>query len=99
MIEFKKMWSDVSDLLSNEEISEIDIVEHFKSGFVVRDCEETYFVTRDDFVDFWCKILCSHEISKEQILSDKKTKEKYVYPIIKRLPYISETAVGLKLRE
>lgn len=99
MIAFKKMWEDVSDILSNDEFKDIQIVEKYKSGFVVKDENKTHFVTKDDFVDIWCSMLCCNQVEKDQILSAEKSGLKYVYEIIKTLPYINEKEGTLKLTE
>jgi len=99
MIAFKKMWEDVSVILSNDEFKDIQIVEKFKSGFVVKDENNTHFVTKDDFVDFWCNMLCFNKVEKDQILNNEKSGLKYVYEIIKTLPYINEKEGILKFTE
>ena len=97
MIAFKKMWEDVRLILSNEEYSEIEILEKFNCGFTVKEQDDIIFITRDDFVDFWCKLLYYNELSLEQILEEDKSKLKYIYTIIKQLPYISEKSGVIKL--
>jgi len=97
MVAFKKMWDDVRAILSNEEYSDIDILEQFNCGFTVKESENTIFITRDDFVDFWCKLLYYNELSLEQIIKDDKSKLKYIYNIIKQLPYVSENSGVIKL--
>ena len=52
MITFKKMWDDVLLLLSNDEYIDMDISEKFNSGFVVKDSENTIFITKEDFSSF-----------------------------------------------
>lgn len=99
MIAFKKMWNDVSSILLNNDIKDINIINKYKSGFIVDECGDVRFVTKDDFIDFWCRICCVNEISEEQILKDEQSSMKYVYAIIKNLPYISEKAGVLKITE
>lgn len=99
MISFKVMWDDVCELLSENKIEDIQIVEKFKSGFIVKDMENTEFVTKDDFVDFWCKILCFNEITKKEIEDEGKTRLKYVYEVVKKLPYIDEKSGCLRITE
>ena len=99
MIAFKKMWDDVQLILSNGEYSDIEIVERFNCGFTVKENDNIIFITRDDFVDFWCKLLYYNELTLEQILKDDKLKQKYIYIIIKQLPYISESSGVIKLIE
>lgn len=97
MVAFKTMWEDVCSILSNDEIKDIDIVEKFSTGFVVKENDNTEFITRDDFVDFWCKLLCMNEISREEIIRDEKPKLKFVYDVVKRLPYIKDNGDMIKL--
>lgn len=99
MFAFKRMWDDVSLILSKDEVKDFEIIEKFNSGFVVRDNDNTHFVTKDDFVDMWCNMLCFNKIEKEKLLKDEKSKLKYVYEIIKTLPYINENEGTLKLTE
>ncbi|MCY6484645.1 hypothetical protein OW763_09865 [Clostridium aestuarii] len=95
MIPFKKMWEDVSAIISDNTIGEIDIVEKYNTGFVISEDGVTKFVNKDDFVNFWCKMLCFKEFSKED--ADKEDKLIYVYEVIKNLPYITESSNVLKL--
>lgn len=97
MVAFKKMWEDVRLILSREEYSDIKILEKFNCGFTVKERDNVIFITRDDFVDFWCKLLYYNELSFEQVLKDEKMKPKYIYTIIKQLPYISESSGVIKL--
>lgn len=97
MVAFKQMWEDVRLILSNKEYSDIEISERFNCGFTVKEQDNIVFITRDDFVDFWCKLLYYNELSLEQVLKDDKSKPKYIYTIIKQLPYISENAGVIKL--
>ncbi len=97
MVAFKKMWEDVRLILSNEEYSDIKILEKFNCGFTVKESDNVIFITRDDFVDFWCKLLYYNELTLEQVLKDDKAKPKYIYTIIKQLPYISESSGVIKL--
>ena len=97
MVAFKKMWEDVGQILSNEEYSDVKILERFNCGFTVKEREDIIFITRDDFVDFWCKLLYYNELSLEQVLKDNKLKSKYIYTIVKQLPYVSENFGVIKL--
>ncbi|MCT8977338.1 hypothetical protein N4T77_12075 [Clostridium sp. CX1] len=99
MVAFQKMWDDVNVILSKDEIKNIDIVEKFQSGFVVKDNDNTHFVTKDDFVDFWCNMLCYNEVEKGELLKGERSGLKYVYEIIKTLPYINENEGTLKITE
>ena len=97
MVAFKKMWDDVRLMLSNGEYADIEILEKFNCGFTVKERGNIIFITRDDFVDFWCKLLYYNELSLEQVLEEDKSKLKYIYTIIKKLPYISENSGVIKL--
>ena len=97
MVTFKKMWDDVIVLLSNEEYIDIDILERFNCVFTVKDSDNIIFITKDDFSNFWCKLLYYEELSLAQVLVDDKLKPKYIYTIIKQLPYISEDSGVIKL--
>ncbi|MBP2031731.1 hypothetical protein J2Z42_000396 [Clostridium algifaecis] len=99
MIAFKKMWDDVCYTLSNNKIDDIDIIENFNNGFIIKDESNTHFVTKQDFVDFWCNIVCLDKVDKEDILKSKNSGKKYVYEILKTLPYIKENGGILKLSE
>ena len=89
MITFKKMWDDVLLMLSNEEYVDI-ILERSNYGFAVKHSYNITFITKDDFSNFWCKLLYYKELSLEQSLGNDKLISKYIYNIVKRLPYISE---------
>ena len=97
MVAFKKMWDDVLLILSNENYSGINVLERFNCGFTVKEANDVTFVTRDDFVDFWCRLLYYTELSLDDIMGDKKLKSKYIYTIIKQLPYVSESSGVVKL--
>ena len=97
MVAFKKMWEDVSLILSDEDYSGIEILERFNCGFTVKERGNVIFITRDDFVDFWCKLLYYNELSLEQVSKDDKLKPKYIYTIVKQLPYILENSGVIKL--
>ena len=97
MVTFKQLWEDVRLILSDEEYSDIKILEKFNCGFTVKERDDIIFVTRQDFVDFWCKLMYYKELSVEQVLKDDKPKSKYINTIIKQLPYISESSGIIKL--
>lgn len=97
MVDFKTMWGDVCSILSKDEIKDIDIIEKYSTGFVVKENDNIEFITKDDFVDFWCKLLCTKEISKAQLLREDKANLRYVYDVVKYLPYIKENGDILKL--
>ena len=97
MITFKKMWDDVLLLLSNEEYVDINILERSNYGFAVEDSDNITFITKDDFSNFWCKLLYYKELSLEQSFGNEKLIPKYIYNIIKQLPYISENSSVMQL--
>ncbi|MCB2295722.1 hypothetical protein LGK95_19795 [Clostridium algoriphilum] len=97
MITFKKMWDDVLLLLSNEEYVDINILEKSNYGFAVEDSDNITFITKDDFSNFWCKLLYYKKLSLEQSLGNEKLIPKYIYNIIKQLPYISESSSVMQL--
>lgn len=97
MVAFKTMWDDVCSILANDEIKDINIVEKFNNGFIVKENDDVEFITKDDFVDFWCKLLCMNEISMEQVVRDERPKLKFVYDVVKRLPYIKDSGNMIKL--
>ncbi|MBC2580111.1 hypothetical protein [Clostridium sp. DJ247] len=99
MISFKRMWDDVTVILSNNQVRDFEIVENFNSGFVIKDNNDTHFITKDDFVSFWCNMLCFNKVEKKQLIGDEKLRLNYVYHVIKSLPYINENEDTLNLTE
>lgn len=99
MVSFKKMWEDVRLILSSEDYSDIKILEKYNYGFTVKERNNVIFITRDDFVDFWCELLYYNEVSLEQVLNGEKAKPKYIYSIVKQLPYISENYGVIKIMQ
>lgn len=99
MMTFKKMWDDVNFILSNSNIENINIVETFNSGFVIKDEKQTHFITKEDFIDCWCKLFCFNEIVENDLTEEKNLKQKYVYEIIKNLPYINEKNGSININE
>ena len=97
MIAFKKMWEDVFQLLSKDELVDINVTERLKSGFVYKVQEESTFITKEDFVDFWCKLLYFNEIDHKSIFEDGDVKKIVIYDILKKLPYVSDEKSKLKL--
>lgn len=97
MIPFKKMWEDALSMISKDEITNIYITEKYRSGFVVEEEGITEFINKDDFIEFWCKMLCFKEFSKEDALQQGKLK--YVYEVIKKLPYVNERSNVLRLMD
>ncbi|WP_125153843.1 hypothetical protein [Clostridium rectalis] len=99
MISFKKMWDDVSDIVKNDELRDIEILEKHTEGFLIKDKENSCFLCKDDFVDFWCNILYFNEVSTEKFSEKEENKFKYVYAVVKNLPYMNESCGTLKLLE
>ena len=97
MIAFKKMWEDVSAILSQGSVTGLHITEQFKSGFIVSENESTTFITREDFVDFWCLMLYFNEIDLNKLNKDGDTKRMYIYEVVKNLPYVYQEKSILKL--
>lgn len=97
MIAFKKIWDDICEITSKNTIENVKITENFESGFVVEDDVDVHFITKDDFIDFWCNILCLDKVSKNEILNNSKSK--YIYEIMKNLPYICENNGTIKIAE
>lgn len=95
VIPFQKMWEDALSIISKKEIKDVNIVETYKGGFIVEEGDITEFVNKDDFVDFWCKMLCFKEFSKNEAKNHHKLK--YVYKVIEKLPYVNESCDTLKL--
>lgn len=99
MVAFKKMWDDVCVILEGNKVEDLQIVENYNNGFVVRENEETHFVNKDDFVDLWCNMLCFNKVEKNHFMQEGKSSFKYVYEIIKTLPYVTESEGSLNLTE
>ena len=97
MVAFNKMWEDVWNILSSDNIQDINITEKFKSGFIVKEKDEVTFITKDDFVEFWSRMQYYHEVSMQQLTCQDEIKLEYIYSIIKKLPYVSECKGILKL--
>lgn len=99
VVAFKQMWEDVCRILSNEKTVDIAVGEQYTSGFTIEEQGFTTFITREDFVDFWCKMLYYNEVSLEQVEKDEKKKQKYIYSIVRQLPYVLENGEGIKLKK
>ncbi|WP_373898594.1 hypothetical protein ACER0A_006095 [Haloimpatiens sp. FM7315] len=99
MIGFKTMWQDVSNMILQNKISEdvIHIVETYDDGFIVEQDGENYFVNKNDFIDFWCKMLCNDAVSREELVCDERYTQKYVYDIVQSLPYVAHDSNTLRL--
>lgn len=98
MIAFTKMWNDLFKLINDNEDKDLKIVEKFKSGFIVLNEKDKEFITKEDFVDLWCKLLYYDEISADELI-DKNFKSEYVYSLVSRLPYVSENNGIIRLVE
>jgi hypothetical protein len=98
MIAFSKMWDDVFKMVEENGCNGVKIVEKFKSGYIVLIEDSKEFITKEDFVNFWCRLLYYNEVETDNI---KKCGEKaeYVYKFIKNLPYVSENSGIIKLVE
>ncbi|KEH97867.1 hypothetical protein Z968_08745 [Clostridium novyi A str. 4552] len=95
MIPFKKVWEDSLAMISKDEVKELNIVETYKGGFVVKEDEDMEFINKDDFIYLWSKMICNNNISEDDALVNEKFR--CVYQILKKLPYISESTTGLKI--
>lgn len=100
MVAFKRMWNDVSIILKgNLSINNMEVQNESQVIYTLDEKGEYRFITKEDFIDFWCRMLYYNKVSKEQILGDNKNNLKYVYEVIKRLPYIKEESGSLVLLE
>lgn len=97
MIAFKKIWDDICEITSKNSIENLKIIENFDSGFVVEDDADIHFITKDDFIDFWCNMLYPDKVSKEEVLNNSKSK--YIYEIMRNLPYVCENNGIIKIAE
>jgi len=95
VVPFKKMWEDAQVVILENELENLNIVERYNGGFVVREENGMEFINREDFVDFWCKMLCNKEVSKDDAAKERKAM--YIYDIVKNLPYVIENSDILKL--
>lgn len=91
MIHFKTMWDDVCNILSHNEIENLEILENYKTGFIVKTEHGTEFITKDDFVDFWCHMLCFNKITEIDIDKNGRETKKCICDIVKNLPYINDS--------
>lgn len=99
MVHFKKMWDDVCNILINDEIDDLEILETFNTGFIVKGNDEAEFITKDDFVDFWCHMLCFKKVTEMEIEENGKNRHKYICDIVKNLPYIDDSNGVITLTE
>lgn len=98
MIKFNKMWNDVCCILSknNSLNNQINVIQNYENGFIIKDNDGNSFLNKEDFIDFWCKMLYFNQVSKQEIKNNDK-KQTYIYKIIKKLPYVNEDSETLKL--
>lgn len=99
MIHFKTMWEDVCNILTNNKIENLETVECFKTGFIVKTNGVTEFITKDDFVDFWCNMLCFNNVSETEINKTGNEIKKCIYTIVKNLPYVNANNGVISLLE
>lgn len=100
MVAFKRMWDDVCQLLINNiSIKNMQAMDESQVILFIDEDGEYKFITKEDFVDFWCRMLYYNKVSMEQILREEKSNLKYVYEVIKGLPYIKEVSGMLLLSE
>ena len=98
MISFKKMWDDVWGMITEGSIQKLEVIKEFQYGIIIQnESGKQEFITKDDFRDFWCKMLYYSEVTKEQAVEEEK--QGYVYEVIKQLPYIAEVSNKLSVRE
>lgn len=97
MISFKRVWEDSLTMIYKDEVKELNIVETYKGGFVVKENEDMEFINKDDFIYLWSKMICNNNILEDNVLVDEKNR--CIYQVLKRLPYISESTTGLKIME
>lgn len=99
MVEFKKMWEDVSSMVAENKIctNNLKIVETYEEGFIIEYYGKRFFVNKKDFTDFWCKMLYYNEISKEELIDGEDKTQQCIYEMVESLPYISKESNTLKL--
>ena len=91
MIHFKTMWDDVCSILDHNKVENLEIIESFKTGFIVKTEAGTEFITRDDFVDFWCHMLCFNKVTEMDIKEKGIETKKCICDIVKNLPYVNDS--------
>ncbi len=98
MVSFKKMWDDVGEMILGEDMQELGIVKEFNSGFIVNiDDGKQEFISKDDFVDIWARMLFFNQVDRAQTSGNEK--HEYIYRVIKRLPYIEEEENSLLIKQ
>ena len=98
MVSFMKMWSDLNSILDSNDINNCQIIEHYEDGFSVKSDNVITFISKDDLVDCWCRMLYYNEVSKEQ-MNDSNSSKKCVYDLLKNLPYISDCGDALRVTQ
>ena len=100
MVTFKKMWEDVNNIIEKKEVYDVNIIKNYESCFLIEEEDkDTIFLTREDFIDFWCNMLFYNQICFHEIINENQFKFKYIYSIVKNLPYIKETEGVLKVQQ
>ncbi|WP_461205490.1 hypothetical protein [Clostridium sp. DL1XJH146] len=98
MVSFKKMWDDVWEMILREDMKELGVVKEFSSGFIVNiNDDKQEFISKDDFVDIWARMLFFNQVDREQTSGNEK--HEYVYQVIKKLPYIKEEENSLLIKQ
>ncbi|WP_138206103.1 hypothetical protein [Haloimpatiens lingqiaonensis] len=99
MVEFKKMWQDVSTMVAEHKIhsTNLDIIETYDDGFIIQYGAQRFFVNKNNFIDFWCKMLYYKEVSREELIKEDDEAQKCVYEIVQSLPYVNEESNTLRL--
>lgn len=87
MISFKEMWSDINSEIDSNCNKGFKIKKKFETGFIIDEEGENVFLTKDDFVNFWCWFLYLKEININEIVNNKNGKYKYILNLMKELPY------------
>lgn len=89
MFKFKKMWTDLNNMVNSGAYS-LNIDSELKNVFIIKEEGETTLLTKEDFVDFWSKMLLFNhvDIDPKELKDNKKLY--YVCDLLKKLPYIKE---------
>lgn len=87
MVAFKKMWDDINSKIDHNCTTGFQIKKKFETGFIVEEDGKNIFLTREDFVNFWCWFLYSEEIEINEIVNNKNPRYKYILDLVKGLPY------------
>ena len=84
MISFKNLWEEVNKFLSEDKFSEFNITQKLRRGFIVKQDDYVTFVTRDDFVDFWCNMLYSNGNDLKEGEKFENPKQVFIYKVMKK---------------